>query len=156
TQTVSPGKYTLWDHSFELPRDHLAATVVPPNQLAVGQVAHRLLGVGNADLEVFDYPGGYARRFDGVAPGGGDRHADLDKVFQENRLTTDIRMQEEMARSLTLRGAGTCGQFLPGHLFQLRRHHDADGRYLLTRVEHEVRLGGNYRSGEDMTLDYKN
>jgi type VI secretion system secreted protein VgrG len=45
---------------------------------------------------------------------------------------------------------------LPGHRFKLTGHFDANGPYLLTRVEHTLRYTGNYRSGEDMAVEYAN
>lgn len=35
-----------------------------------GAVEHRLTVAQNAALEIYDYPGAYAQRFDGVGPGG--------------------------------------------------------------------------------------
>ena len=35
-----------------------------------GTVEHRLAVAENAALEIYDYPGAYAQRFDGVGPGG--------------------------------------------------------------------------------------
>ena len=46
-----------------------------------GQVTHRLRLAGNEQLELYDYPGGYAKRFDGVGPGGGDQPGELQKIF---------------------------------------------------------------------------
>lgn len=39
-----------------------------------GAVRHRLTVAENAALEVYDYPGAYAQRFDGVDPDGAARH----------------------------------------------------------------------------------
>jgi hypothetical protein len=35
-----------------------------------GRLGHKLTAAENAALEIYDYPGEYAQRFDGVAPGG--------------------------------------------------------------------------------------
>ena len=107
-------------------------------------------------LEIYDYPGGYAQRFDGVDSGGGSRPAELPKIFEDSQRTVKIRMEQETSESLTIQGAGNCGHFSPGHRFDLERHFDADGPYLLTSVDHVARLGGNYRSGGDVTGDYEN
>jgi hypothetical protein len=39
--------------------------------MPAGPVQHRLTVAENAALEIYDYPGAYAQRFDGVDPGGG-------------------------------------------------------------------------------------
>src|SRR5262245_1924494 len=73
TQEVRSGKYTLRDHCFELPGKDLEAQLVIRDSIAVGQVSHRLTVADNAHLEIYDYPGGYAQRFDGVDRTGVDR-----------------------------------------------------------------------------------
>ena len=55
-----------------------------------------------------------------------------------------------------VRGEGNAASFLPGHVFRMERHPDGDHPYLLLRVEHDVRVEGSYRSGEGLTLDYRN
>ena len=52
-----------------------------PRDGAGRTVTHKLRLAGNEQLELYDYPGGYAERFDGVDPGGGDQPADLQKIF---------------------------------------------------------------------------
>lgn len=155
TQEVRAGKYTLWDHCFELPGKNLEAQQTILKSVTVGQVAHTLQ-TANDRLEIYDYPGGYAQRFDGVDKGGGDQAAELMKVFQDNQRTVKIRMEQEALPSLEIQGASACGHFVPGHQFTLTRHFDADGPYLLTQIDHEARLSGNYRTGEGAHLNYRN
>jgi type VI secretion system secreted protein VgrG len=148
TQELRSGKYTLWDHCFELPHQHLEAVQNIQASVAVGQVNHQL-HVGNNDkLELYDYPGEYAQRYDGVDPGGGDRSADLQHIFQDNTRTDGLRMQEEAAPGLVIHGAGNCRHFVSGYAFTLDRHFNADGKYLLTGVRHAGRLPADYRSGD--------
>ena len=49
-------------------------------------------------------------------------------------------------------GTSYCRHFAPGFAFTISRHFDADGRYLITRVEHEASLEGDYRSGGDAAV----
>src|SRR5262249_13014228 len=88
----------------------------------------------------------YAQRFDGVDPGGGDRPADIQQIFEDNDRTVGLRMQEGALPSLVIHGASNCRQFVTGHKFTLERHFNADGEYVLTRLQHTARLGGDYRS----------
>lgn len=157
TQDLASGRYTLWDHSFELPHKHLEADKTILDGVAVGQVRHKLKIGQNDKLEVYDYPGEYAQRFDGIDPGGGDRPQDVQKVFGENQRTVGIRMQAEAAASMIIQGAGTCRNFVSGRLFSLTEHFNANGKYLLTGVQHEARMDDNYRSGEGLSeLVYTN
>lgn len=147
-QELRSGKYTLWDHSFELPHQHLEADEPILPEVLVGKVAHKLNIGGKGALEIYDYPGGYAQRFDGVAKAGGDRSGDLKKIFEDNKRTTKIRMQQEALLSLVIQGGGDCRNFVSGHKFTLERHIDANGEYLLVSVTHSSQLPANYRSGD--------
>jgi type VI secretion system secreted protein VgrG len=53
-------------------------------------------------------------------------------------------------------GASNCGQFVAGHQFTLKRHFDADGKYALTRIEHDAHLEGAYRSDQALAFTYEN
>ena len=53
-------------------------------------------------------------------------------------------------------GEGTYGGFTSGYQFQLSRHFDADGSYVLTRVEHQASIEGSFSSGENPSLVYSN
>src|SRR5262249_49763518 len=117
---------------------------------------HKLKVGGNEKLELYDFPGAYAQRFDGIQPGGGDRPADLQKIFQDNQRTAGIRMQQETAGALRVAAAGNCRQFACGHKFTLERHFNANGQYVVTSVQHSARLGVDYRSDGGEGFDYQN
>ena len=155
-QEMRSGKHTLWDHCFELPHKHLEAdkTILP--DVAAGRVTHKLEVGGNTRLEIYDYPGEYAQRFDGVDRGGGDQSGELQKIFQDNKRTVGIRMEEEAVPGLVIRGNSNCRHFVAGHKFTLERHFNADGQYLLTGVTHTVRYTGDYRSNQGPAFSYHN
>jgi type VI secretion system secreted protein VgrG len=147
-QELRAGKVTVWDHHFELAHKHLEASKAIQDSVACGTVTHKLRLEACNGLELYDWPGGYAHHFDGVDPGGGDRTADLQKVFTDNQRTTDLRMQEEALTGLLVEGVSDCRQLTSGHKFTLTRHFNADGPYVLTSVGHSATLPGNYRSGD--------
>jgi type VI secretion system secreted protein VgrG len=153
TQELRSGEYTLWDHCFELPGNHLEARQKTLESVVVGKAPHKLKVGGNDQLEIYEYPGGFAQRFDGIDDRGGPRPKDLQEVFRDRERTVGLRMEQEQAMSLEIAGAGNCGQFLPGHKFALKQHFDADDQYLLTRVEHDAHCEF-YRSGDALPLDY--
>jgi type VI secretion system secreted protein VgrG len=157
TQELRSGKVTLWDASFELPGKHLEASKTIVDTVQSGAVTHKLKVGGNDRLELYDYPGGYANRFDGVDRGGGERASDLQKIFQDNARTADIRMQQEAKGSLLLRGLSTCPQFAAGFRFKLDRHFDANGAYVVTGVEHHAKMRWDYRSAsQTIEFQYEN
>jgi type VI secretion system secreted protein VgrG len=155
-QELRSGKVTLWDHCFELPHKHLEADKLIQETATVGKVTHKLKVGGNENLEIYDYPGAYAQRFDGVDKGGGDKPADLQKIFEDNKRTVALRMQEEALQGLVVQGAGNCRHLVSGHKFTLERHWNADGPYVLVSVHHTAKASGTYRSGGDEPFHYSN
>jgi type VI secretion system secreted protein VgrG len=157
SQTLQSGKVTLWDHSFELPHKHLEAVEIIQDSVVAGKVTHKLKVGNNDQLELYDFPGEYAQRFDGVDRGGGDRADDLQKIFQDNGRTAKIRIQEEAAGGLIVSGAGLCRNFVSGHKFTLERHYHGDGAYVLTSVTHRISMtSADYRSGQAGQFEYSN
>lgn len=155
-QEVRSGKVTLWDHSFELPGDNLHAMKSTLGSVKVGKVTQKLAVADNEQLEIYDYPGEYAKRFDGTDRDGGPTPAEIRKIFEDNRRTAEIRMQAETVAGLAIRGTSNCRHFTTGHHFMLDRHFNAEGQYVLTSVTHSAKLGNAYRSGGKETFDYTN
>ena len=145
-QDLRSGKYTLWDHCFELPHKHLEVTKTIQGSATVGTVTHQLQVGGNGNLEIYDYPGEYAQRFDGVNKGGGDQPQDIQNIFTDNQRTDGIRMQEEALPSLVIHAGSSYRHLVSGYKFSLDRHFNADGSYVLTAVEHTAKVS-NLRSG---------
>ena len=159
SQELRAGKVTLWDHSFELPHKHLEAEKNIQPSVQVGTVTHQLQVGGNDKFEIYDFQGEYAQRFDGVTPGGGDRAGDLQKIFEDNRRTTGIRMQEEALPSIQIQGASSCRNLLSGHKFRVQGldlQFDGNGEYVLTSVQHSAHFSGDFRSGQGGEDVYNN
>jgi type VI secretion system secreted protein VgrG len=142
TQELRSGLYRLWDNSFQLPGNNLEAFKDITDKAEVGEVSHTLKLDANKSMEIYDYPGQYAQRFDGINKSGGEVPEELEKISTDkhgkadNKRTVEIRMEAEALPSVLIRGSSNCGQFLPGHNFTLQRHFNADGDYMLTSVEH--------------------
>jgi len=113
-----------------------------------GKVVHKLKVGGNDSLEIYDYPGAYAQRFDGISPGGGEQPDKLQKIFDDNARTVAIRMQQEALPSLLINAANNCGHLVSGYKFTLTRHFNADGVYVITSLSHSGQPGIRYRPGQ--------
>ena len=103
TQELRSGEYTLWDHCFELPGNHLEAKRKTLESVKVGTLTHKLSVGGNDKLEIYDYPGGYAQRFDGIDPGGTPRPKDVKRIFEDRDRTVRLRMEQEDVACLEIR-----------------------------------------------------
>ncbi len=149
TQEIRSGKYTLWDHCFELPHKHLEADKAIQDSAAAGKVTHKLKVGGNDKLEVYDFPGAYAQRFDGIDKGGGEQPANLENIFTDNKRTVGIRMEQEALASVVVQARATVRNLVTGHKFTLEKHFNADGPYLVTSAEHAVHIEGDFHSGTE-------
>ncbi len=119
---VRPGTITLRDFDYLKPAVDLTAP-------AKGQV--------DANLEVYEYPGGY----DDAGAG---------------KSLAKMRLEERRARAELLAGKGRCARLSAGFQFQLEDHplQALNAKYLLLAMRHigaqpeEVEPGGNARSTE--------
>jgi type VI secretion system secreted protein VgrG len=137
TQSLRPGKYTYRDYHFEKPRSTLDV-----NRNASVKVA-------NDKLEVYDYPGEYAQRFNKPT----ER---LDQVIPEGEKLVKIRMEEEESPLQVVEGSSTCGSFLAGGQFELLHHPTLSGKYALTGVDFSVSQMPAYYSRDSEGEPYKN
>jgi type VI secretion system secreted protein VgrG len=149
TQEIRSGKVTLWDHHFELPHKHLEAEEPIIATATAGTVTHKLKVGGNEELELYDWPGEYAQRFDGVEPSGGEQPAEVEKVFKDNERTATLRMDEETAPGLVARGETNAKHLRSGHAFTLEKHFNADGGWVVLEASYDALQTGDYRSGND-------
>ncbi len=134
---LQTGKVTLWDYNFQIPTNKL--NLEQPSLYSFGE---------NQKLETYHYPGGYARKYDGVDKGGGESAEDLNKVF-DDRLETVKRMMEGLdARVRTVSGQSDCVSLTPGYRFNLQNHPAADYNkpYVVTGVRHQAEQSPNYDS----------
>jgi type VI secretion system secreted protein VgrG len=145
-QSLRSGKVTLWDHCFELPHKHLETEETILETIQVGTVSHKLK-LANEQLEIYDYPGAYAQRFDGIAPGGGEQASEIQKIFEDNARTAAIRMEQEALPGLVIEARTNFGGITAGHKFKLVRHFADDGDYVVTEADLNFSQGGDYVSG---------
>lgn len=144
-QAWGSGKYTLWDHHFELPHKHLEAEQIVKDSVKVGTVQHKLKLAGNDTLDVLEYPGRYALRFDGIDKAGGEQPEDLEEIFRDNKRTAGIRMERTESPMIRLHASGDYRQITSGHKFTLQGHFNGDGAYVVEEVTHQANEG-SFRS----------
>lgn len=148
-QVLKSGKVTLWDHCFELPHKSLDAQEMVDEELQIGDVTHKLKIGSNDRLELYDYPGGYAQRFDGIAPGLGDRPEDLQKIYTDNARTAKIRMQQETVGAIQITAHTGYLNIVPGFKFTLDRHYSDNDTYVITSSSISIPQMGGYGGVDD-------
>jgi len=147
TQRIVTTKYTARDHSFQLPGQSLEANEEVPEIVKIAGVEHHLAPIDH-DLEVFEYPGQYAKKFDGISPGGGERPESMKQVFSENAVSVKREIERHCAQSIQIVGDSNCASFCPGHKFVLTKNSVASGPYFLKSVTHTARLNADFRASE--------
>lgn len=145
-QELRPAKYQLRDHCFQMPNSTLDSSTRILGHVQVGQVQHTLSLDPKQRSEIYEHPGGYGWRFDGVSTAGANQPAYVQNLFQDNERLAHIRMQEQATPAVMIQGESRCGHLLPGYTFTLTKHRNGDGEYLLTRVEHRIDLEAAYLS----------
>ncbi|MGB7069387.1 MAG: type VI secretion system tip protein TssI/VgrG [Pyrinomonadaceae bacterium] len=141
------GKVTFWDHKFELPGKHLEADKPSINNIA-----------DNLQWELYDFPGGYARKYDGIDPGGGERPVDLQEIFTDNKKTANTAMEIIDSRYKVSYGEGYCCSMTAGHKFKFTEHpgKDTNGQYVITSIFHNISQSPDYQSESVLDAPYEN
>lgn len=133
------GRYTMRDYNFQLPL----------NMLEVEQLSRFNIG-SNQSHEVFDFPGGYAKRFDGIDLGGNEQSAKLQKVFDDRRRTSKIRQEEIDVSYKTIEATSDCCSITAGYRFKLTQHpHKENNRnHVIVSAQTEATQSPIYMTGE--------
>jgi type VI secretion system secreted protein VgrG len=137
TQSLSPGKFSMQDYSFETPQtDLLASQDILPTAM-VGKINHKLRVGGNDQFEVYDYPGRY------------------DKKGSGKDITKHAMEQIEMSQ-FVIQGESNVFHLTPGFRFTLTNHPNAEGSYILTSVTHSAAEAGFHSSADLGKNQYAN
>lgn len=139
------GRYEARDFNFQLPTNSLMAEHT--SLFKVG---------GNNQLQVYDWPGEYAQRFDGIDRGGGEQPAELNKIFIDRERTVKIRQEEIDVGYKTIHGASNCCTLTAGYKFELGKHPTKENNinYVLVNVLHEAVQSPIYISDRPVASDY--
>jgi type VI secretion system secreted protein VgrG len=124
-QELRPGKYALTDYNFETPSTSLAVNTT--------SIVHM---DSNHKYEIYDYPGEYLKKAQG-------------------EQLVKLRMEEEEAWHLIVRGASNCRAFTPGYRFDLEGHYNQamNASYVLTEVQHVASIGDSYSTGASASTE---
>ena len=143
---LQTGKVTFWDHNFQLPTNKL--DVSQPSRFSIG---------GNQKLEIYEYHGGYARKYDGINKSGGDDPSELNKVFDDKTKTAQLRMEALDAQYKVAYGVSDCSTLTAGHRFKMSTHPNKEfnGQYVVIAVQHEAEQTPNYTSNNEESRSYE-
>jgi len=137
----------LWDHNFQLPTNKL--DLEQPSQFSFAD---------SQKLESYDYPGGYARKYDGIDKGGGEQAGELNKVFNDRQATVKNSMEALDSQVATATGTSDCCSITSGYRFTLANHpnESLNKQYTIVTATHEAEQNPSYVSNEGATDPYTN
>lgn len=161
-QRLTPASVRLRDTHFQTPSESFEATRDIDQTIDVGEESHTLRPE-ESDRVIYSYPGGYASRYDDIARQEQDPEVDEDADSAADLIRNDADRESRLlcelltSQSLRIDAESDVLPLLPGGLFTLAKHYNADGEYLVTRMVHKVTLGVGSGSGDsDDSLDYSN
>lgn len=141
------GKVALWDYNFQLPHKNLSAEM--PSRFPISD---------NQQLEIYDFPAGYARKYDGIDKTGGEQPEELLKIFRDKQRTIKNRVEQIDSQYKTIRGISDCAALSAGLRFTLYNHPNksANGEYVVTEIIHEAIQSPSYISEDEVEGAYSN
>ena len=144
---LQTGKVTNWDYNFELPTRNLEHAA--SSSFSIGD---------NKKLELYDYPGGYARKYDGIDSAGGEQPSELQHIEDDGTNTVDNKMGSLDAELKLITGKGDCSAMTSGYRFKLFNHPNSanNGLYVITSVTHHARQNPSYVSDDNNNELYSN
>ncbi len=144
---LQSGKVTLWDHNFQLPKKKLEVT--QPSRFNIGD---------NQKMEIYKYPAGYSRKYDGISKDGSEQASDLNNIFTDNQRTVKNEMEAFDAGYMVSSGESDCCTLTAGHRFNLKNHpnNDYNMAYILTSVTHKADQSPKYLAEDHIPEEYYN
>ncbi|HJS50626.1 MAG TPA: type VI secretion system tip protein TssI/VgrG [Pyrinomonadaceae bacterium] len=136
---LQTAKIEFRDYHFQLPDKKLEAPRPSSNTN------------GNKGTEFYDWPGGYAKRFDGIDKGGGDQDAKLQKVFEDSAQVAQSAVDALDVRHKTYRGVSDCVSFTAGHKFTIDKLpiKDDNREYVVTSLMFHGEQSPDYTSARN-------
>jgi len=132
-----------------MPHNQLEADKEILPDVQVGKVKHKLSVGGNSpDLEIYDYPGGYAKHVE-CGPAN-----NTSKISGEGKRAAGNGMERIEAAQFVIRGQSNIYPLIPGYRFTLERHFNGDGEYVVTSVTHAAKEGAFHSGGGKESKDH--
>ncbi len=161
TQALAPTGITFRDTHFQAPRDPFEATRKVTATLSLGASTHKL-PPDETEHALLDYGSGYTVRYDGI--GTKEQNPGADGVGKDalSNMRADAERETQRvcdlltAAAISIDGGSDALALTPGGAFTLSGHFNADTDYVVTRVFHDLKVGGAYASPDDEALHYEN
>jgi type VI secretion system secreted protein VgrG len=122
---------------------------MPQNTLEVPESSLHMTEV-NSNLSVFDYPGGYAKKFNEPQQRLGDVRPEGEKLVR-------LQMEQKETSHIVYDGASYCRAMMSGYKFSVTGGSQVPtGPYLLTSIQHHAVQHPAYLTGNEVPSFYHN
>ena len=140
---IGPGQFLFRDHHIQQPQ----------KKLETAETSNFIVG-DNSSWEIYDYPGGYARKFDGMDPSGNER-SDLDNIVPDGKRTAKNAAEIVDCGFQTSSVKSECSALIAGHLFKLVDHpvKELNGQYVITSITHKAHQSPAYDRNDQEYAD---
>ena len=152
-------KVVLWDSHFQnFNKPFVGEPQTTYNSVASGEISHDLT-VGSAKMELYDWPGEFTQRFDGITPSNTEKADEVNKAFPDANRTAQIRYEQEIADAIVIHGSGDTSQMSAGGKFSVSVAADITenlkvvGAYALTEVSISASQPPGVSSGGGYSLN---
>ena len=108
----------------------------------------------NQKMEIYEFPAGYARQYDDIDRGGGER-SDVQNVFDEKTQKAEIAMHSLDSQFRHISAVSDCASITAGYKFNFTKHVD-EGEYIVTNATHEAEQNPSYVSDDEIEQPYSN
>src|ERR1041385_8528446 len=91
-------------------------------------------------MELYDYPGGHGRKYDGISSSGGAQDGELNQTETDRDTNVKLMMESLDAQVNVVNGESDCSSLTAGFRFELLNHPNGDNnrQYAITTVTHEA------------------
>ncbi len=144
---LQTGKVSFWDYNFQLPTRKL------------DDQKTSIFNLGdNQKLELYDFPAGYGKKYDGISSSGGEQASELSFLDTDKQAAVKIAMESLDAQVAVCVGTGDCSALTAGYRFELFNHPLSvhNSRYVVTSIKHEAGQIPGYISDEATHEPYSN
>lgn len=144
---LQSGKITYRDYEFQLPTNNFE--VQQPTLYPIAD---------NHNLEIYRYPGGYTRKYDGIDRMGGEDPRGINNIFPDKQRTAETTMSAFDSGYKVLNGTSNTSTLTAGHRFLLEKHPSKkmNAEYIISSILHEAEQSPKYISDEYVDEAYKN
>lgn len=147
-QDVIASGVALCEYHFQLADCQIQSTRSVKPRVKVGSRTATLTHLGS-DCTIEEMAGGCSHRVDAIGPNREDQSDRLTSLYSLGERYAQLAAEREAATSFDISGEGEQGELAAGRHLKLTQHADWAGDYLVTRIQHDIRVRDPHAKSND-------